>query len=136
MNVNIPHTTLAQFLSKHLDIQNLVLGSPCDLPTCPLTGCHLPCLKHLVCPPGCIRALTSANGPLQQLGILHHSIQDYDFRTAQLLDMTCIPSSCILTTLHLDFDHTVTDLLTRINTAAPGLRFLKLTESPFSDKVR
>jgi len=136
LNVNIPHATLAQFLAKHLDIQNLVLGGPCNLPICPLTGCQLPRLEDLVCLPGCVHALTSAGSPLQRLGVFHDTIQDSGFQTTQLLDLTRIPSSCILATLHLDFDHTVTDLLTRIDAAAPGLRFLKLTESPFSDRVR
>ena len=135
LHVNIPHATLAHFLVNHIDIQNLVLDGPCDLLTCPLTVCHLPRLEDLVCLPGCVRALTSAGSPLQRLGVLHNTVQDYSFQTMQLLDLTRIPSSCILTTLRLDFDHTVTDLLTRIDAAAPGLRFLKLTESPFSDKV-
>lgn len=134
LNVNIPHAALAHFLLKHLAIQNLVLSGPCDLPTCPLTGFHLPCLEDLVCRPGCIRALTSGS-PLQWLGVRHNTVQDHSFQYLQLLNLTPIPSSCILTTLHLDFDHTITDLLIRINAAAPGLRFLKLTESPFSDTV-
>jgi hypothetical protein len=135
LNVNVPHAALAHFLLKHLEIQNLVLSGPCDLPTCPLTGCHLPRLEDLVCLPGCVRALTSGS-PLQRLGVLQNTAQDHhSFQLIQLLNLTPIPSSCILTTLHLDFDHTITDLLTRIDAAAPGLRFLKLTESPFSDMV-
>ena len=135
LDVNIPHATLAPFLAKHPYIQNLVLDGPCDLPTCPLTGCHLPHLEDLVCLPGCVRALTSASSPLQWLGVLHNTTQDNGFQTMRLLNLTRIPSSCILTTMHLDFDHTVMDLLTRIDAAAPGLRFLKLTESSFSDRV-
>jgi hypothetical protein len=134
LNINIPHAALAHFLLKHKEIQNLVLSGPCDSPTCPLTGCHLPRLEDLVCRPGCVRALTSG-GPLRWLGVRHNTVQDRSFQLTQLLDLTPIPSSCILTTLHLDFDHTVTDLLTRIDAAAPCLRFLKLTESPFSDMV-
>lgn len=135
LDVNIPHANLAQFLVKHSDIQNLVLGGPCDLPTCPLTGCHLPRLEDLVCLPGCVRALASSGSPLQRLGVLHNPVQEYSFQM-ELLNRTRIPSLCILTTLHLDFDHTIMDLLTRIDAAAPGLRFLKLTESPLSDRVR
>jgi len=134
LNINIPHAALAHFLLKHPEIQNLVLSGPCDFPTCPLTGCHLPRLEDLVCLPGCVRALTSGS-PLQWLGVRHNTVQDHSFQLIQLLNLTPIPSSCILTTLHLDFDHTITDLLTRIDAAAPGLRFLKLTESPFSDMV-
>ena len=61
LNVNIPHAALARFLLKHLEIQNLVLSGPCDLPTCPLTGCHLPCLGDLVCLPGYVHVLTSSS---------------------------------------------------------------------------
>ena len=136
LNVNIPHATLAPFLANHQKIQNLVLSGPCDLPTCPLTDCHLPCLEDLVCLPSCVRALTSADSPLQRLGVIHDTVRSSSFQTTQLLDLTRIPSSQNVTTLHLDFDHTVTDLLTRIDAAAPKLRYLKLTESPLSDRVR
>ena len=134
LNINIPHATLTYFLLKHLEIQNLVLSSPCNLPTCPLTGCHLPHLKDLVCLPGCVHTLTSGS-PLQWLGVLHNTIQDHSFQLIQLLNLTPIPLLCILTTLHLDFDHTIMDLLTCIGAAAPGLCFLKLMESPLSDMV-
>jgi hypothetical protein len=139
LNVNIPHATLEHFLNpKHSQITDLVLGS-CNAPTCPLVGCRLPRLQRLVCPPGCVQALTSADSPVTQLHIIHDTAQDASFPLPQLFDSRPIRTSFSLTELHLDFDHTATGLqgglLQRISEAAPVLEVLRLTESPFSDKV-
>lgn len=126
LDVNIPHATLARFLTKHPRITNLVLG-PCNSQKdfCPLTGCHLPDLWELTCPPGCVRALTSTGSPLTRLHIIHDTVQDSNF---PLFNSMHIKTLSVLTILHLDFDHTVKRLLQRISVAAPALSILKLTE--------
>ncbi len=126
LDVNIPHATIAHFLTKHPYITNLVLG-PCNTQQdfCPLTGCHLPNLWELTCPPGCVRALTNTGSPLTRLRIIHGTVQDANF---PLFNFMRIKTLSILTVLHLDFDHMVKQLLQQISVAAPALRILKLTE--------
>jgi hypothetical protein len=126
LDVNIPHATVARFLTKHPHITNLVLG-PCNTQQdfCPLTGCRLPNVWELTCPPGCVRALTNTGSPLTQLHIIHGTAQDANF---PLFNFMHIKTLSVLTVLHLDFDHTVKRLLQRIAVAAPGLSILRLTE--------
>jgi len=139
LNVNIPHAALGHFLNpKHTQITDLAIGS-CNAPTCPLASCRLPHLQRLICPPGCVQALTSADSPVMQLQIIHDTAQDASFPLPRLFDSRRIRTSSSLTVLHLDFDHTATGLrgglLQCISEAAPVLDVLRLTESTFSDKV-
>lgn len=132
LNVNTPHAAVVQFLMNHPHITSLVVGT-CHSQNCPFTDCPLPLLRELTCPPGCVRALTSAASPLTQLAAIHSTSLDASF---PLLGFTAIPTSSILTNLHIDFDHKDTRLLQRISAAAPALHDLRLTESPFSVRVR
>ena len=62
LNVNAPHTAVAQFLMNHPGITSLAVGA-CHASNCPLTDCPLPLLQAVSCPPGCVRAVTSAAPP-------------------------------------------------------------------------
>jgi hypothetical protein len=139
INSNIPHTIIAPFLARHPDITSLVLDGTCgNNDTCPLGNCRLPLLEELTCPPSCVCALTSVGSPLQRLEVVQNTAQNSTFPLEQLFNTHQITTTSVLTVLHLDFDHTASKfgLLQRISDAAPGLIVLKLTEAPFSDKVR
>jgi hypothetical protein len=137
LNSNIPHANVVPFLTRHPRITNLVLDT-CNAASCPLIGCRLPRLEELICPPGCVQALTSVASPLSRLGVVQSTAQDSRFPLERLLDSHRIKTTSFLTVLHLDFDHTASrfGLLQSISAAAPALIVLKLTESSFSDKVR
>lgn len=128
LNVNAPHTAVAQFLMNHPHITSLVVGA-CHATDCPLIDCQLPLLRELSCPPGCVQAVTSAASPLTQLTTKHDTGQDSNI---QLSDLIYIPTSLTLANLHIEFDHTTRHLLHCISAAAPALHDLTLTESLFS----
>ncbi|KAI9459239.1 hypothetical protein BJY52DRAFT_1223230 [Lactarius psammicola] len=134
LDVNIPHATVAQLLRTHPRIENLTLGPCNNTLRCPLTSCSLPSLQCLTCPPSCVRALTE-NSPVQLLAATYDGIQRARFSILQLLDFRPIKTCAVLTTLHIDFDHTAERLLLRISAAAPALIVLKLTESSTSHEV-
>jgi hypothetical protein len=135
LNVNAPHTAVAQFLTRHPYISSLVVGT-CHASICPLINSPLPFLRALSCPPGCVRAVTSATTPLTQLAAIHGTSQDATFSLLQVLDFSTISTSLVITHLHISFDNKTTHLLQRISAAAPALQVLRLTESPFSVGVR
>jgi len=116
---NIPHTIIVPFLGKHPTITNLVL-SVCNIGAatiaiaCPLTTCHLPHLKQLSCPKGCVQPLLSAvalASLLYNLQVVQHTAQDSMFPLKHLFDYRHILMSSYLYYLHVDFDHKDSDLL-------------------------
>jgi len=116
---NIPHTIIVPFLGKHPTITNLVL-SVCNIGAatiaiaCPLTTCHLPHLKQLSCPKGCVQPLLSAvalASLLYNLQVVQHTAQDSMFPLKHLFDYRHILTSSYLYYLHVDFDHKDSDLL-------------------------
>jgi len=134
LDVNVAHTTVAQLLRTHSRIENLTLGPCNNTLRCPLTSCSLPSLQCLTCPPSCVRALAE-NSPVQWLAATYDGVQHARFPILQLLNFCPIETCAVLTTLHIDFDHTAERLLLRISAAAPALIFLKLTESSTSSEV-
>jgi hypothetical protein len=139
LNVNAPHTAVAQFLINHSSITSLAVGA-CRSSFCPLMDCPLPLLQALTCPPGCVRAVTDAAAiPLTQLTVTHGtSDQDARFPLLQLFDFTYIPTSSTITSLEINIDHQTSRLLQRISEAVPALHVLRLTvtESPSLVGVR
>ena len=132
LDVNIPHATIAPFLIHHPHIEDLTLGA-CGNSRCyPLSHCPLPCLRCLTCPPSCVQALSGS--PLT-LPTTHDDVEDEPFPIIKVLDFHLIKLLAILSSLHIDFDHTTTQLLQCILVAAPALQNLKLTESKFSHEV-
>jgi hypothetical protein len=137
LNVNATHSAVAQFLFHHPRITSLVLGT-CHAPICPLSHISLLFLKTLTCPPSCVRALASVATPLTNLASHGTISQDTNLPQTpllQLLNFTTIPTSSTITTLDLNINHPTTSLLQRISSAAPALRVLRLTESPFPNEV-
>jgi hypothetical protein len=134
LDVNIPHSTIAQLLQSHSHIENLALGPCNNTLRCPLTNCSLPALQCLTCPPSCTRAITHSS-PVRWLAATYDGEQHARFPILRLLDFHPIQTSAVLTTLHLDFDSTTERLLLRVSVAAPALVYLKLTESSSSVKV-
>lgn len=134
LDVNIPHSTVAQLLQTHSHIQDLALGPCNNTLRCPLTNCPLPSLQRLTCPPSCVRAITRGS-PVYWLAATYDGVRHARFPILQLLDFHTIQTSAVLTTLHVDFDHTAGRLLLRISAAAPALVSLKLTESSSSSMV-
>lgn len=132
LSVNIPHSVVAQLLQNHSHIENLVLGPCGNTLRCPLTTCSLPSLERLTCPPSCVRAVTQSS-PVHWLAATYDGVLHAHFPILQLLDFYPIQTSSVLTTLHVDFDHTAERLLLRISAAAPALVCLKLTESSSSE---
>ncbi len=133
LDVNIPHATLASFLQSHPRIEVLVLGPCNNTQQCPLTGCHLPSLQHITCPPSCVRALT-IDSHVSEIFTTHDNIQHPNYPLLQLLNFRPIATLTFLTCLHIDIDDTVPDILQRISAVAPRLK-LKLTQSKFSHEV-
>ena len=138
LSVNIPHATIAPFLQRHPRLETLQLGacSNAQRQTCPLIhySLHFPLLVELICPPSCVRALI-AGSAVNKLLTTYDGVRRLCFPMYKLLDFCRIETSATLTTLLIDFDHTIPQLLHRISVAAPALRALKLTESKFSRKV-
>ena len=134
LDVNIPHATIAPFLIRHPHIEDLTLGPCGNSRRCPLSRCPLPRLRCLTWSPSCMRALSGS--PLTSLTNTHDGVEDKPFPIIKVLDFHLIKLSAILSSLHIDFDHTTTQLLQRISAAAPALQNLKLTESKFSHEVR
>lgn len=130
LDANIPHATIATFLLRHPHIEDLTLGPCGNRLRCPLSFCSLPRLRHLTCPPSCVRALTSGK-PVNWLATTYNSV-DQPFPILKVFNFHPIGTSAILTTLHLDFDESSAQLLCRVSMAAPALQNLKLTESKFS----
>jgi len=111
LNVNAPHTAVAQFLMNHSSITGLAVGA-CHASFCPLAGCPLPLLQALTCPSGCIRAVTNAKTPLTQLAVTHGtSDQDASFPLLQLFDFIFIPTSSTITSLEININHQTSCLL-------------------------
>jgi hypothetical protein len=133
INVNAPHTAIAQFLMKHSGITSLAVGA-CHASNCPLANCPLPLLQALTCPPGCVRALTSSAASLTQLATIHDTTGQNAI--LRLFNFTPIPTSSTITSLDINIDRQTTRLLERISAATPALHVLRLTESPFSVGVR
>jgi hypothetical protein len=78
LDANMSHTALVMFLRNHPHITNLTIGA-CNVAVtsnCPLTACHLPNLKELACPPGCVHALASVTILLTWLITFHTTAQD------------------------------------------------------------
>ncbi|KAI0282719.1 hypothetical protein BC826DRAFT_1063488, partial [Russula brevipes] len=138
LNVNISHAVVAQFLQAHPHIDDLTLGACLNARECPFSRCSLslPSLRTLTCPPSCVRALTDGTNsrPVSRLATTYDDVRRLNFPIARLLDFRQISTSTSLTVLHIDFDHTVKQLLSRLSMAAPALIVLKLTESKFSHK--
>ncbi|KAH9024434.1 hypothetical protein EDB83DRAFT_2527141 [Lactarius deliciosus] len=132
LKVNIPHATVALFLLHHPHLESLSLGPCGNSRRCPLLVCQLPSLQSLTCPPSCVSVLTSGN-PITWLATMHDGIGYTHFPIIKAFNFGIIGTS-ILTTLHMDFDHTSARLLHHISAAAPVLKNLKLTESKFSDE--
>jgi hypothetical protein len=135
LDVNIPHATVAPFLLRHPQVENLTLGPCGNSRRCPLSHCPLPHLHWLTCPPSCVRALTSGK-PVTWLAATYDGVEHSPFPILKVFDFRPIGTSAILTTLHMDFDGTSGQLLHRVSMAAPALQNLKLTESKFSQEVR
>ncbi|KAH8978559.1 hypothetical protein EDB92DRAFT_1956323 [Lactarius akahatsu] len=134
LDVNIAHATVAQLLRTHPHIENLTLGPCNDTLHCPLAGLSLHFLQCLTCPPGCVRALTE-NSIVYRLIATYDGVRHVRFPILRLLDFRPIETCAVLTTLHIDFDHTAERLFLRISAAAPALVYLKLTESLSSSEV-
>ena len=138
LSVNIPHATIAPFLQRHPRLETLQLGtcSNVNRQICPLIQYSLqfPFLVELICPPSCVRALITGS-VVNKLFTTYDGVRHLYFPMYKLLDFRRIETSAILTTLSIDFDHTIPQLLHRISVAAPTLHALKLTESKFSRKV-
>ncbi|KAI0282241.1 hypothetical protein BC826DRAFT_974308 [Russula brevipes] len=107
LNVNTPHAIVAQFLQAHPHINDLTLGE-----------------------------YGTNSIPVTRLTTTYNDVGRLDYPVAQLLNFRPIITSSSLTVLHIDFDHTVTQLLLRLSVAAPALIILKLTESKFSSKFQ
>jgi hypothetical protein len=134
LDVDIPHSAVAQLLATHSHIQNLALGPCNDTLRCPLTNSWLPFLQRLTCPPSCVRAITQGS-PVDWLATTYDGVRHTRFPILRLLDFFPIQTCAVLTDLHVDFDHTAERLLLRILAAAPALVFLKLTEMSSSSEV-
>ncbi|KAH9173929.1 hypothetical protein EDB89DRAFT_2068163 [Lactarius sanguifluus] len=132
LKVNIPHATVAPFLLLHPLLESLSLGPCGNSQRCPLLVCQLPSLQSLICPPSCVSALTSGN-PITWLATTYDGVGHSRFPIFKAFNSGII-GTCVLTTLHADFDHTSARLLHHISAAAPVLVSLKLTESKFSDE--
>jgi hypothetical protein len=135
LNVNAPHAAVAQFLTRHTLISSLVVGS-CHASECALINSPLPFLQALTCPPGCVQALTAMAPPLTQLATAHGTAQDATISLLSRLNFAYIPTSSVITNLHISIDNKTTSLLQRISAATPALHVLRLTESPFWVGVR
>jgi hypothetical protein len=140
---NIPHVLIAPFLVRHASVTSLVLDV-CNTATattaiaCPLTSCHLSHIEQLSCPKGCVWPLVSAvtlASPLYNLQVIQHNAQDLTFPLQDLFNFNHILTSSQLYYLHLDFDHTMPNLLQAISKATPQLGTLRLVKSEFSDRV-
>ena len=74
LDVNIPHSTVAQLLQSHSHIENLALGPCNNTLRCPLLNCSLPALQYLTCPPGCARAIAHSS-PVRWLVATYDGVQ-------------------------------------------------------------
>ncbi|KAN0127820.1 hypothetical protein V8E53_014376, partial [Lactarius tabidus] len=134
LDANIPHATIAPFLLCHPYVENLTLGPCGNSRHCPLFLCPLPSLQWLTCPPSCMHTLTSGK-PVTWLAATNDGIEHIPFPILKVFDFCPLGTSAILTTLHIDFNETSTQLLHHVSTAVPTLQNLKLTESKFSQEV-
>jgi len=100
-----------------------------------LTALYLS-FENLLVPPGCVRALTSEATPLKQLATTHGTSQDATSSLLQLFNFSSIPTSSVITNLHISIENQTMHLLQRISAAVPALHVLRLTESPFLVGVR
>jgi hypothetical protein len=135
LDINISHRLVRRLIQMHPRIDDLTLGACLTVAVCPLADCSLRSLRSLTCPPSCVRAITDGVGsaPVTRLITTYRDVGRRSFPILQLLNFHPLHISGILTTLHIDYDHTANNLLLRICAAAPALMVLKLTESKFSE---
>ncbi|KAI0654540.1 hypothetical protein C8Q70DRAFT_1058313 [Cubamyces menziesii] len=125
-STNLPHRGLASFLYAHTLLTALILGSCGRSTTCLLQGLELRALESLQCPARCF------------IGIIAGPLVTATVNLTRLTSMSSLAiqniSSPRLHTLTVDHFSNDYDVLSRVATAVPNLRKLKLNEKPTSER--
>ncbi|KAH7908062.1 hypothetical protein BJ138DRAFT_1128715 [Hygrophoropsis aurantiaca] len=119
-----PHAALSIFLRNHPRVKNLKIDG-CAAPVCELEDLHLPSLIDVSGPAPCVTAVMKRNSVER----VYATRNDGDLPHLPRFFNSLSTSIATLSVLHLDFDPTDRDILSKIGKAAPFLTALKLTET-------